>query len=767
MKRPILHARFWIVCALLGVVSCEAPPTSLENIPQFDIQDAVHSAGNAHFFFLPPMTPQPAFAGTFDATLSPVVRICEWTGSSCVVPLMAEFTMSSGPGGEAVRMSPDDQMYAVNWHTDLFALDPAKIYRIRILVSGTELGHADVDVVNSGKELKNVNTGAYIGLVDGRTLPVKFRIEQGAVFVAGASGKSITLANGSTFVIPPGALTNDVGITAQPANLSQLPIAPWGTLISGFDFGPSGTVFATPATLTVPYDPATLPAGLSASALRLAREDNGVWITLFGSMVNATTYTVSAPVRHFTRFALVAAADQTPPPPPTNVVLTPVSDPLGIRITWTNPTQDFAFVRIYRGQAPLVEQLVADEYTDTQVQSGQTYCYLVKSVDPAGNESAPTDAICAKATIGPFSQLDLDVTGEPLKPAIADFDGDGRADIGVTLVNQGNGASVAMLLNNRVGSVPSFAPASFFSVGTGPQGHAAADLDGDGKPDVVTANATAGTISALRNTSSVGTLSFALHVDASVGPGLHTLAVGDLDGDGRPDVAVGTDAGAVALVRNVSAPGMISFGGVTYLGMPSLPNTVAIGDLDGDGRLDVVASSISAGVVSVFRNISTSGSWSFDQRQDYAMGYGPGGISIGDLDGDERPDIVVCHGNGPTVSILRNLSTPGTITFDGPHDFVIMDGGHGCGLADLDSDGKLDLVITNPSYQSLSVYRNQSTAGAISFATRLDAPTGVLSLGLLVVGDVDGDGRADVVAAAQSQGKVSVLTNFVLTNFMR
>jgi len=75
------------------------------------------------------------------------------------------------------------QQYKVNWNTGQPAIDPNKFYRIQVFGGAgqdTPLGFADVDPVNNGNQLKNVNTGEYIGLVDGRTLPIRFRIERGA-----------------------------------------------------------------------------------------------------------------------------------------------------------------------------------------------------------------------------------------------------------------------------------------------------------------------------------------------------------------------------------------------------------------------------------------------------------------------------------------------------------------------------------------------------------------------------------------------------------
>lgn len=147
--------------------------------PRFDLQDGVHNGGNTHFFFLPPIAVQPIFSGVFDPSLEPVVRVCEWTGAVCLLPPVAEFTTATGPGTETVRVDLVDELYGVNWHTGRFALEEAKTYRISVLLSGAEVGHADVDVVSSGRELKSVNPDAFAPVLNGQTLPIKFRIEEG------------------------------------------------------------------------------------------------------------------------------------------------------------------------------------------------------------------------------------------------------------------------------------------------------------------------------------------------------------------------------------------------------------------------------------------------------------------------------------------------------------------------------------------------------------------------------------------------------------
>src|SRR6266571_1166304 len=176
------------VLAAVAVVACEKIPLPVETAkapigvgPNAEIVDGSHGGGNAHFFFLPPLVPAPSFSGVFDASLLPVVRICRWTGTACATPPLAEFTTATGSGSEVVRVDPDAEQYIVNWHTGRFALDPALDYRIAVLVDGTELGHADVDVVASGRELRGVDRSRFVAVLNGQTLPIKFRIEQGAL----------------------------------------------------------------------------------------------------------------------------------------------------------------------------------------------------------------------------------------------------------------------------------------------------------------------------------------------------------------------------------------------------------------------------------------------------------------------------------------------------------------------------------------------------------------------------------------------------------
>ena len=324
------------------------------------ISDGAHQ-GSAHFFFLPPLVPAPAYSGVFDPTLSPTVTVCELAGSACSSTI-AQFSMTAGIGSEVVRLDSTGGQYIVNWHTDQCASGPCTLsmtstYRIRIRVGLAELGFADVAVVASAKEAKNVDTNQSIALVDGRTLPIKFRIEQGAVSVLPSSGGSVSIGPGGgaiatadnaiSLVVPPGSLSTPTSISIAPR--TGYPAAT-GILNPVFDLQPDGTKFAVPATLTIREDPRAIPGGESESHLAIETTDGSTWTEARGSVVNLGEHTVTAPIAHFTGGAVglqaafltltAPATTVTAGGPPVQLVASVYSangTPLtGTTITWTS-----------------------------------------------------------------------------------------------------------------------------------------------------------------------------------------------------------------------------------------------------------------------------------------------------------------------------------------------------------------------------------------------------------------------------------------------
>jgi hypothetical protein len=154
------------------LAGCGEQPTSPTTPPEFAVWDGAHG-GNPAFYFLPPLVPAPSYSGTFDGTQHPVVEICELAGTACGAPV-ASFS------GSAVTVSLTEGTYSVKWKFTTAGLNPAKLYRIQVVLASQVLGYADLVVVDNGGHLKLVDKNRYEVPTVGGILQIKFRIERGA-----------------------------------------------------------------------------------------------------------------------------------------------------------------------------------------------------------------------------------------------------------------------------------------------------------------------------------------------------------------------------------------------------------------------------------------------------------------------------------------------------------------------------------------------------------------------------------------------------------
>lgn len=204
-----------VVAAMVGCQSDRVLPA-----PSALIQDALHNDGNAFFFWTSPVVnQQPPSAQVFSADLNPVLTITNLCNGS-------EVRSFSGS-----QISVSNARYHANWRTSDDNLDATCTYRITVTV-GTKppLGFADVDVVDNGRELKNVNTGEFIPLLDGRTLPINFFIGVGSQCgdadsdcgegtVRPDRNTVIVTTNGQAgLFVPAGAVPSDVIITIESSD---------------------------------------------------------------------------------------------------------------------------------------------------------------------------------------------------------------------------------------------------------------------------------------------------------------------------------------------------------------------------------------------------------------------------------------------------------------------------------------------------------------------------------------------------------------------
>jgi gliding motility-associated-like protein len=354
------------------------------------------------------------------------------------------------------------------------------------------------------------------------------------------------------------------------------------------------------------------------------------------------------------------------------------------------------------------------------------------------------------------AKIDNTTGTSPFTVVIGDIDGDGKPDMAVS--NAGV-ATVSVFLNTGSSGSPSFAAKADFTVGTNARSLAIGDLDGDGKLDLAVGNYNTNTVSILRNTSSLGAISFAAKVDLTTGTNPYSVAIGDIDGDGRLDiVSANYTSSTVSVFLNTGSSGAIAFATKSDFVTGTNPQSVAIGDLDGDGKPDVAVANNGATTVSVLRNTSNANTLSFDAKIDATIGSGARSIAIGDIDGDGKLDIAASNYTSNTISVLRNTSSSGSVSFAAKVDLTTASQPTTVAIGDLDGDGKPDLAVSNNGASTISVFRNTGSSGTVTFATKVDLASGGAPQSV-AIGDLDGDGKLDLASANFSSATASVIRN--------
>ena len=254
-------------------------------------------------------------------------------------------------------------------------------------------------------------------------------------------------------------------------------------------------------------------------------------------------------------------------------------------------------------------------------------------------------------------------------------------------------------------------------------------------------------------------MSFEPGVSTATGLNPYAIAVGDLNGDGIPDVAVanysdGPGAGSVSVFLSTGHGGMAppeqySAGGG--------PHAVAIADVDGDLIPDLVVANFRSGSVSLLLGNPAPARGTFTPAVDLPAGAGASGVVAADFNGDGHMDLAVSLWNGTEARVL--LGRGGGV-FDPAVGYPVASNANAIAVDDLDHDGHADLVVACYSANSLSLLRGLGD-GTFMDATTL--PAGQNPAGL-ALGDLNGDGWSDIVVSdiAESEigdSRVSVLLN--------
>jgi len=275
------------------------------------------------------------------------------------------------------------------------------------------------------------------------------------------------------------------------------------------------------------------------------------------------------------------------------------------------------------------------------------------------------------------------------------------------VANQG-GNMVSVLPNTTVtgATTLSFASPQTFATGVLPYYVTVADINGDGKPDLIVANGGGSSVSVLLNATAPGaaTPNFAVQQVFATSGDPYFVTAADMNGDGKPDLILTYNNGSTgAVLLNTTVPGAItpSFATLQAIAIGSSSGCITTADLNGDGRPDLAVTNYAHDTVSVMFNMTTPGATTLSLTAPlaFATGSGPISVSTADVSGDSRPDLIVANYKDNTVSALRNTTAPGAIapSFSVQQIFAAGSFPQSVTTTDVNGDGNRDLILVNSS----------------------------------------------------------------------
>lgn len=335
-------------------------------------------------------------------------------------------------------------------------------------------------------------------------------------------------------------------------------------------------------------------------------------------------------------------------------------------------------------------------------------------------------------------EVDYPIVGYEADVLTADLDGDGKLDFFFQ-------DYLSAVRNTSTPGSISFGANTYVMGSAGEV--CIADIDGDGRPDIC------GNGFVFKNTSAPGLISFSPLISYYNLNGVDFIKASDFDGDGRTDL-IGLAGNTYTVVKNVSVNGSIAFSSAlpSYLTLSTVEvSDCAVADVNGDGKPDLLISgqTYQSPFVAVLINTSTNGLISFNPAVFFPVPAKPNRVIIADIDGDNKPDILTIMLATQELAILKNTSSGNNVNFDTA--FVLPGypdvNGINFKVADMNGDGKLDVIFGYRSNQAFSIHLNTSTPGNISFSSPTPFASEVYPYSLgMTTGDFDGDGKTDIAS---------------------
>jgi hypothetical protein len=385
------------------------------------------------------------------------------------------------------------------------------------------------------------------------------------------------------------------------------------------------------------------------------------------------------------------------------------------------------------------------EYGGTAAPTGS-----VSFLDTSDGSSALANANLGAAIAGIHWPTPLGLslpTNSPRATAVGDFNGDGIPDL---VVSAGGPAQpLVIFLGNASGKYTSIAGPSIFTYSFGPI--VVADFNGDGKLDMAVLNANSSVVTILLGNGD-GTFTIAGSSPAS-GSGPNQLAVGDFNGDGIPDLAV-TDTSTNS-VNILLGKGDGTF---TVTTSPptvgSSPYAIAVGDFNGDGKLDLAVTDTYDDAISI---VLGNGDGTFAAATTLHSGSKGSPLVAADFTGDGKLDLAVgVAGTGGASDSATIVSGNGDGTFSTPQAGTAGSANSisAIHMGDFNADGIVDLVLTDSNVGTFTVFLGSGTG---SFTANTVSLPGSPTFGLTsAVGDIDGDGRTDLLVGVFGGGSALV-----------
>ncbi len=299
-----------------------------------------------------------------------------------------------------------------------------------------------------------------------------------------------------------------------------------------------------------------------------------------------------------------------------------------------------------------------------------------------------------------LSSATYKVSGNLTSVVAADVNSDGKLDLICTSSGFLTPSSLTVFTNNGSGV---FSSNATYTVGSNQLSVVAADVNRDGKPDLICANTMAGMLTVLTNN---GSGAFSSNATYRVGSNLLSVVAADVNGDGAVDLICANYKVTGSTLTVLMNFGGVFFSNATYR-VGGSPSSVVAADVNGDGMLDLICSDYSAGTLSVLMN---NGSGGFFPDGTLEIGYGCGSIAAADVTGDGLLDVICANSVAGMLSVLVNSGGGGfTLTTNltvGASPFSVA-------AADVNGDGRMDLISANSGDNTLSVLLNAPTFSAI------------------------------------------------------